>query len=73
MITVIYFDEGGKIAGQEEFDTRHAALQAARRYVTRNGLNSYRAARRHGQTRYYHYYGDREAIVRDCSEGDEVA
>lgn len=65
MTTVIYYDAGGRQAGREEYTTRREALTAARRYVSRNGLNTYRT-RTHGTQRtYYHGYGEREAIVRD--------
>lgn len=66
MATVLYYDATGKKVGEEIFAQRRDAQQAARQYVSRNGLNTYRTRReaQTEQTRYYHSYGEREALVR---------
>ena len=63
MTTVQYFTADGRKTGEETFAERRDALQAARRFVTRDGLNSYQTATRGGKTTYSHSYGEREAVV----------
>lgn len=66
MPTVIYYTADGKKVGEEAFGTLAKARKAAREFVTRNGQNTYkRQALRADGVKYYHSYGEREAIVRE--------
>jgi hypothetical protein len=61
-MTVHLTDAAGATTS-ETYATRREAHARARQYVTRDGLNTYRTQRRHAATRYYHSYGEREALV----------
>ena len=63
MPTVVFYTADGRKAGEETYDTIREAQAAARKFVSREGLNSYKTIRGTHQTRYYHSYGEREAIV----------
>lgn len=65
MTRVTYYTADGRKAGEETYETLRQAQQAARQFVSRSGLNTYkRAALPTGGVKYFHSYGEREAIVR---------
>lgn len=63
MATVRFYSADGSKVGEETFASRREAQHAARRFVSRNGLNTYKTRRQATMTRYYHSYGEREALV----------
>lgn len=65
MARVQYYTADSRKVGEEVFDRLADAQKAARDFVSRNGLNTYRTKREGDRTRYYHSYGEREAIVRE--------
>jgi hypothetical protein len=64
-IIVVFFGADGRKAGEATYPTRQEALIAARAYVSRNGMHSYKTRRNGMHTRYFHSYGEREALVKD--------
>jgi hypothetical protein len=66
MTSVTFYTADGQLAGRQTYATRREALVAARRFVSRDTLNRYRTHQQEGGTlRYYHSYGEREALVRE--------
>jgi hypothetical protein len=61
---ITYYTADGAKAGSAILPSKRTACAAARAFVSRNDLNSYRIRREaDGQIRYYHSDGEREALV----------